>query len=133
MAKEKVICDTDVLIDFWDKKNARHLTTANVLEKEIGFDYILMSAITKMELMVGAKNKKELNEISEKLNRFPIILINDKVCLRALDLLQQYHLSQGLALPDCLIAATALETGLKLFTYNTRDFKFIPDLVLYNF
>ena len=29
MAKEKVICDTDVLIDFWDAKSKRHIETGN--------------------------------------------------------------------------------------------------------
>lgn len=42
------------------------------------------------------------------------------------------HLSHGLAIPDALIAATSLETGLRLFTYNVRDFKFIKGLNLYN-
>lgn len=33
---------------------------------------------------------------------------------------------------DALIAATSLGTGLKLFTYNKRDFKFIKGLKLYD-
>jgi predicted nucleic acid-binding protein len=36
MAKTKVICDTDVLIDYWDTSNSRHLKTKEILENHIG-------------------------------------------------------------------------------------------------
>ncbi len=47
--------------------------------------------------------------------------------------MQSYRLSHGLALADAMIAATAIQTELELFTYNTRDFKFITKLGLYQF
>ena len=46
-------------------------------------------------------------------------------------LIQDFKLSHGLAIADSLIAATAIETKLKLFTYNLKDFRFINDLILY--
>lgn len=49
MATQKVICDTDVLIEFFDEKKARHSQTVSSLKK-IGIENILISAISKMEL-----------------------------------------------------------------------------------
>lgn len=34
-------------------------------------------------------------------------------------------------IPDALIAAIAIANGLELFTYNKKDFDFIPELKLY--
>ena len=131
MAKEKIICDTDVLIDFWDISQKRHKETKEIVEQKIGLDNIVISVITKMELLQGAQNKLEENKIIKKLHRFNISLINHEITLAALDFFQTYHLSHGLAIPDCIIAATSSVTGLELFTYNTKDFKFIKELKLY--
>lgn len=61
------------------------------------------------------------------------LLISPEITQRAIDILSEYHLSHGLAIPDALIAATSLDTGFSLFTYNTRNFKFIKGLHLYKF
>lgn len=132
MAKEKIICDTDALIDYFDVTQQRHQETKLILEENIGLSHILISSITKMELILGATNKADLNTISKKLTRFGVLLINEAINLRAIDLVQSYRLSHGLALADSMIAATAIQTELDLFTYNTKDFKFISKLTLYS-
>lgn len=81
--------------------------------------------------MFGATNKSDLHVINKKLSRFSIVLINERINLTAINLIQNYKLSHGLALADALIAATVLKTKLKLFSYNVKDFKFITDLSLY--
>jgi predicted nucleic acid-binding protein len=91
----------------------------------------MVSAISRMELMAGAGTKAELVKLNKKLSRFDTILIDPAITELSLTLLQTYKLSHGLALADCLIAATALTTGLELFTYNIRDFKFIDNIKLY--
>ena len=131
MATQKVICDTDVLIEFFDEKKARHAQTVASIE-EIGIDNILISAISKMELIKGTLHKEHSQQVAKKLKRLDAILLSPEITVRTIDLLNTYHLSHGLAIPDALIAATSLETGLKLFTYNVRDFKFIKGLNLYN-
>jgi predicted nucleic acid-binding protein len=102
-----------------------------LLETAIELDNIIISFITKMELLSGATNKLDLNVINKKLSRFSIVLINERINLTAINLMQDFKLSHGLAIPDSLIAATAIETKLKLFTYNRKDFRFISDLTLY--
>jgi tRNA(fMet)-specific endonuclease VapC len=42
-----------------------------------------------------------------------------------------YSLSHKVSVPDMLIAATAISHDVMLYTLNTKDFKFIPDLNLY--
>ena len=131
MATQKLICDTDVLIEFFDKKKARHSQTIATIN-EIGIDNILISAISKMELIKGTLHKEHSQQVAKKLKRLDTILLSPEITVRTIELLNTYHLSHGLAIPDALIAATSLETGLKLFTYNVRDFKFIKGLNLYH-
>jgi predicted nucleic acid-binding protein len=131
MAKKKIICDTDVMIEYWDKDKSRHSFTKSTLEKSIEIDNVVLSAITKMELMLGATSKIDMSKITKKLGRYNIALISNNISLQAIDLLESYRLSHGLLLPDSIIAATALITELELYTYNTKDFKFISGLKLY--
>ena len=75
MAKELVLCDTDVMIDYWDVKNKRHAQTVKILEN-IGRENIALSAITKMELMMGATNKTDLAKTIKNLAGYNIVLLN---------------------------------------------------------
>lgn len=131
MAKKKVICDTDVIIDYWNINNPRYAYTKNILEDTIEIDNVVLSGITKMELIVGATNKLELARINKNLHQFTIAFLNNDIAQIAMQLLQDYNLSHGLALPDAFIAATSLYTQFELFTYNTKDYKFINGLHLY--
>lgn len=131
MAKKQVVCDTDVLIDYWDTFSKRHDLTKKTLEQEIGLDNIVISAITKMELLIGAGNKEDEIKVKNKLLRFNVALINNDITKEAIELLEKYRLSHDLAIPDSLIAATVNITGLDLFTYNVKDYRFIKGLKLF--
>ncbi|MDB4902120.1 MAG: type toxin-antitoxin system VapC family toxin [Mucilaginibacter sp.] len=131
MEKIKVICDTDVMIDYLDHRQTRHLSAKQFLDNEIGLDFVTLSAITKMELIAGISNKDTLIKLNKNIKRFNILLINAEITSIALQLIESFKLSHNLAIPDSLIAATAIHTGFKLFTFNTKDFKFIPNLQLY--
>jgi predicted nucleic acid-binding protein len=43
----------------------------------------------------------------------------------------RYSLSHKASIPVMLIAATAIANNIELYTLNTKDFKFIPELSLY--
>lgn len=133
MAKEKVICDTDVLINYFDEKNSRHVETIKILEKNIILDNVMLSSISKMELILGATNKADLHRINRDIERLNITLINYEINEHAIFLLQKYSLSHGLSLPDSLIASTSILTGFELFSYNVKDYKFIEKIRLYKF
>jgi predicted nucleic acid-binding protein len=132
MATRVVICDTDVLIDYFDANQLRHNDTKIIIEETISLNQIAISAITKMELLFGATNKTELNQIDKLTKRFGLLLINDEITGKALELMKTYRLSHGLAIPDAIIAATAIITELDFFTYNQRDFRFISGLKLFS-
>jgi predicted nucleic acid-binding protein len=126
-----VICDTDVMIDFWDVAAKRHDSTREIVENSIRLDNVLLSVVTKMELLSGALNKRNLSKLDKKLTRFNISLLNEAISVKGVELLLKYRLSHGLTFPDALIAATAIVTGLELFTYNLKDFVFIQGLKLF--
>ncbi len=123
-----ILCDTNILIHAF---NGDSITLSNL--KNIGIENIILSSITIMELYKGMGNKQELNILKRKLKFYDIAHINSNISMLALDLTEEYNLSHGLDIADALIAATAVELNLYLFTYNIKDFKFIPNLKLYNF
>lgn len=121
MEKSKIICDTDVMIDFLNPEKKRHQVVRYILETDIELKYVTISAVyvtisavTKMELMVGASNKVSLNKLNKSITRFNTLLINPEITSIAIGLLEIFKLSHNLAIPDALIAATALHADLKL-------------------
>jgi len=120
------------MIDHLDADNHRHAHTKHLLEAIIGTDNIILSAITKMELLIGAKDKYNLAKVNKNIHIFEITLITGEITKSAIQLLQDYKLSHGLALPDAFIAATAQISGWELFTYNVKDYKFIKGLTLFD-
>ena len=121
-----VLCDTNILIHAF---NGNPQTLVSL--QRIGYDCILLSSITVMELYQGMSNKRELQEMQKKIRYFDIIEIDTEVSKLATQLLGQFNLSHGLKIPDALIAASAIVYQIELFTYNIKDFQFIPDIRLY--
>jgi predicted nucleic acid-binding protein len=83
-----------------------------------------------MELVVGCRNKRELQDLEKFLSRYQILRITGQISDRAVNLLTQYFLSHGLLIADGLIAATALVLNEAFITKNQRDFRFIAGLNL---
>jgi predicted nucleic acid-binding protein len=83
-----------------------------------------------MELMIGCRNKVELQELGKFLQYFQVLKLTEPITDRAIDLLEQYRLSHGLLIADALIAATAVEYGVAFITKNQRDYRFINGLDL---
>ena len=83
-----------------------------------------------MALIYGARNKRETQKLSQFLQLFDLVQVNESISATALQLITQYAKSHTLDIPDVLIAATALENNASLLTYNVKDFKYIPQLIL---
>ena len=127
MGQDKIIlCDTDVIIEFY-RNNADIISNL----KEIGQEHIGVSTITVGELFYGAINKKELNQIKKDIESLIIVDIDSKTCDTFIDIMDRYVLSHNLALPDGLIAATAIANDIELYTLNIKDYRFIDGLKLY--
>ena len=128
MEKELILCDTNIFIA-WFRGD---LETRTRLE-HIGLEHIIIPSVTFMELLQGTRNKTESLQLKKKLKAYHIIHFNEMTSRLAIELIEQFRLSHGLLIPDAIIAATAISFNLKLFTYNTKDFIFIPGIRLYEY
>ena len=128
MEKELILCDTNIFIS-WFRGD---METVSRLER-IGLEHILIPSVAVMELVQGTRNNSETIRLKKKLKAYHIIHFNEITSKLAIGLIEQYRLSHGLLIPDAIIAATAITFNLKLFTYNLKDFKFIPGIRLYDF
>lgn len=127
--KQKLLVDTDILIDV-----SRGIPIAiNRLQSEANNSTLAISAITQMELIVGCRNKTELQNLKKFLRSYIIIKVNEVITDKAIDLLSQYRLSHGLLIPDGLIAATAIVVNAPLLSKNQRDYRFISGLNLLSY
>jgi predicted nucleic acid-binding protein len=120
-----VLCDTNVLINYF---NGNTNTISNL--EEIGFDNIVLSSITVMELLQGMTTKVELLQMKKLLSYYDVLHFNQEVSVKAIDLIEAFKLSHNLQIPDAIIGASAIVYGLQLFTYNLKDFRFMPELKL---
>ena len=112
------LVDTDILIDV-SKGNQ------GAIEFLDGLSDSKISVISAMELIVGARNKKEVAAIDEFLSIYESVNVNEDISAKALELIKQHSLSNGLSIPDAIIASTAVSKGLTLATKNTKHFKVI--------
>jgi len=118
------VLDTNVLIEVL-KNNQQTIQQVESLPPPL-----FVSVISAMELLYGALNKKELKKLQQFLSLFTIIQLDERISKKAFSLIAQYAKSHNLDIPDALIAASCLENNKNLFTYNRKDFRFIPKLTL---
>jgi tRNA(fMet)-specific endonuclease VapC len=120
------MCDTCTIIDFINGN-------PNLLSQLIQDHFILfINFIIEMELLQGAHNKKELRKIEQKLNFFRRLDITQDILDTATHMVRKYSLSHQLKLADAIIAATAVTYDMPLYTYNVSDFKYLPDILLWD-
>ncbi len=120
------IFDTDILINV-----GRGDTEAiNCLQSYAQTSTLAISIITQMELIVGCRDKKELQSLTKFFKQFQTLPITEQISEKSVKLLERYRLSHGLLIPDSLIAATAIENNEDFITKNQKDFRFISGLGL---
>jgi len=120
-----MLFDTDILIWIF-RGNAR---AANLID---GQDDRRLSVISYMELIQGARDKREMKTIKGFLSDlgFQLIPLNENIGHRAAIYMEEYGLNAGMRMADALIAATAVEGGLVLCTGDRKHYKTINDLDL---
>ncbi|HEX8920342.1 MAG TPA: type II toxin-antitoxin system VapC family toxin [Pyrinomonadaceae bacterium] len=121
-----VIVDTDVLIDA-GRGIGEAVTCLQEIERQSS---LAASVITQMELLIGCRNKTELQTVESFLLRFQLLKLTGQVSDTAVDLLRQYRLSHNLLIADALIPATALAFDAPFLSKNQRDYRFIAGLNL---
>lgn len=121
---EKIVLDTNILIEILKGNEA---VTRKLESLETDF---CISSITTMELYYGALNKAELFQLKKFISLFEVIELSENISSISTELIFEYAKSHNLAIPDSLIAATAINYNLKLYTLNLKDFRFIDGLEL---
>ena len=120
-----MIFDTDIFI--WIQRGNKK--AARLIEQE---EERLLSIHTYMELLQGAKDKKQ-HAASKRFLKdfgFRILPLTENIGHRAAVYVEEYALSHGVRADDALIAATATENNLVLCSSNAKHFKPIKNLQL---
>ena len=123
---DMVLCDTNIFISAFNGRT----DTIDLLDK-IGLAKIALSAVTVMELFQGMGNKNELAQMKKKIKFYDVVHIDNAISGKAIEFIETYKLSHGLLIPDAIIGATAVVYQIPLYTYNVRDFDFLPGVILY--
>jgi tRNA(fMet)-specific endonuclease VapC len=93
---------------------------------------LTISAVTVMEVVRGlwsTRNSKLLALVSQSFAAEEILAMHGPIGDLAGKIAAQLDAAgQPVGLPDCMIAATAIEHGLELVTGNTRHFERIREL-----
>ena len=120
-----VVADTDVIIA---------ALRGNGLAKRLLVKYmpeVYISAVTEMELLVGATNTGKKEAVKQITSTHQILPLSKNIGQEAKRLLLLYNTtSRQLKMPDALIAATCIHHKYRLLTFNTKDYKFIKGLQL---
>ncbi|MGA1870537.1 MAG: type II toxin-antitoxin system VapC family toxin [bacterium] len=118
-----MICGTDIFI--WIQRGNKK--AADIIDK---IDRRFLSIRTYMELLQCAKNRKQHDYIKDFLSafNFTVLPLTENIGHRALIYIEEYTLSTYLRAGDAIIASTAVENNLILFTSNIKHFKSIKDL-----
>ena len=103
-----IVVDTDIFIDHF-----RGVQSASDYLRSIPGDQRATTDISVMELLKGASSIREVDLIERFLarNRFVMLPVMTTASRQAVQLLKQYSLSQGLSIPDALIAGNCAGVG----------------------
>jgi predicted nucleic acid-binding protein len=117
------LIDTDVMIDLSHENAA----AANYIDS---LSDPAISIVTAQELIVGARDKRDLYAIDSLISTYPVIHINAAIGQLAYELLKRYAKADGLRAFDSFIAATAIEQNRTLVSRNRKHFAMIEGLRL---
>ena len=122
-----IFLDTDVLIDC-----LRGSAAAREWLQRAGGEPCAIPGVAAMELIMGCRNKAELGQVQDFLGRFSIIWPEPAEFAQAYELLVTHKLDSGLGIPDCLIAATCVQRGARLYSFNLKHFQVVRNLIAEN-
>jgi len=123
-----LIVDTDVLI--WYSRGHK-----KAIDGLHSLDRFSISVVTYIEIIQGARNKKELNAFKKALGilNVQVIQIDELISTKAMFYIEQYSLSHSIELADALIGASAVLKQVPLLTGNERHYKYLPEIKILKF
>jgi len=119
---KKILCDTDVLIDYLRGKES----VKPFIDK---FQIIYISSMTIAELYSGVRKGKKTKQLAEFIKTFEVVNINQNIAELGGKYCNQYKPSHGTGLADALIAATVTEIDAQLISYNTKHYPMLKDII----
>lgn len=87
-----------------------------------------IGAMQRAEVLFFVKPEKEQSTL-EFLALFKTAIVDERLIDSAAILYRQWNPTHGIDMNDAILAATAIETGGKIFTLNTKHYP-MPDLIL---
>lgn len=121
----KILMDTSVLVRLQkgdEETREKYVQNAYLME---------ISRISAIEFVQGARNKKEQAKNKEFLRYIPINEITEEISALTQELIEKYSLKAGLGLVDAIIAATAAEKRMGVWTYDTKHFGPVEEIELW--
>ena len=120
-----MLFDTDVLI--WVLRGNHE--AAKIIEAS---DDRCMSIVTYMELLQGARDRREVKSIKGFLTdlAFAMVPLSENIGHRASIYMEEYGLKVSMGMADALLAATAVESQRTLCTANRKHYSPIGELDL---
>ncbi len=117
-----ILIDTNIFVDHL----RNYASAVRFFESIAGRENVIFSAITETELLVGRVNEDNIkrDKLIHFLHQWNKKVIDNAVSVLAGDISRKY----GLAVPDAIIASTAILNNAELVTKNVKDFRKVPDL-----
>ncbi|MGG7662877.1 type II toxin-antitoxin system VapC family toxin [Dyadobacter sp. BHUBP1] len=127
MAKELVLVDTSILIDFFRKSDKTNSRLLKLVKEE--FNYCI-SAITEFEIYIGT-TPNQTAYWEDFLFRTQVLAFDKEIARTAVDINKALKKqSRLIGMEDLFIAATAVHYQLPLATLNVKHFERVEDLQL---
>jgi predicted nucleic acid-binding protein len=124
-----IIADTDVLIDFLAGRSPAREPVAVALEQ----GNLCTTAITRFELLCGARDQRQENTILTLLGALPTLPLDAAASDRAARVRRKLDgAGETIGMADSLIAGIVLCRGGIFLTRNRRHFERVAGLALYD-
>lgn len=126
-----ILTDTDIIIDYLRQKQKENTIFHKLFIEAVNTSAITLITVSELwqgESMNDIKNRRVAEELLEKLE---IVLSNLETAKLTGKLLR--NLAYGFNFTDAGIAACALYYNLPFLTKNTKDFKKIKGLKLFDY
>jgi len=119
------VADTDVLIDFLTGVGP----AVEIVAAELGRGSLRTTAITRFELLSGARSPRQEAAIVQLLASIPALPLDEVAADRAAEVRRSLDRSgAAIGMADSLIAGIVLQHGATLLTRNRRHFERVPAL-----
>lgn len=123
MGDVDLVVDTDLLVEALRGDNTARAWLAARERSVLG-----IPVLVRMEILLGARDAREWRTLDKELDRYRILHLENGDSERARDWFDQFHLSHGIGILDCLIATIPFRLRAPFYTFNVKHFLVIPGL-----